>query len=261
MIRRKNPYAAAAIAASKPTIETSLYDNFKRGDLVFGLAKPRDTVIKILTKGGYTHTYSNALNGSVVELVIAGTADAKTLYALDEIQRNHYYFLLKHRDYLLRKPGKEIPARPGEPEIGAAYRRACKLLLTNRDTSRMSCAHVVISDIDWARVCDKEKSGLGVTDSEMRAAYRDHRTHGKNPNIFFYDAELTLLKESPWELPSVAEHFSRYEEKRQAKRGMPAPGGAGAAAGGAGTAAGGAGASSTGIKTAARSGYLFARKR
>lgn len=201
-------------AARAAPIAVTLYEKFKRGDLVFGLAKPRDVVIHKLAEHGFTHTYSNALNSSVVEMVVTGAVDAESLKKLDETQLKHFHFLSKHRDYLIRKPGKAIPARPGEPEIGAAYRRACKLLLINRDPERTCYAHVVINEIDWMRVCDKKKSGFGVTDSEMRAAYRDYCRYGKNPFILFYDSKLNLLKDPPWTDPRVAEYFRLYDASK-----------------------------------------------
>jgi hypothetical protein len=118
--------------------------------------------------------------------------------------------LLKYIPYLRKEGGKAIASRPLEPKIGAAYRRACKLLLTNREATRTSVAHVVLTGIDWMRVTDKKASGLGVTDSELRAAYRDEVRHGKNRFILFYDPDLRLLADSPWKTGEAKVAFERY---------------------------------------------------
>ena len=148
-----------------------LFDKFKRGDIVFGLAKPRDEVITELQKKGHTQTFANALNDPAVSLVLNKTIHRDAKRQLNTRQYKHYCFLRKNSKYLQRKPGRPLPLMQDRHEMGAAYRRACKLLLTSRDPKRTYNAHVVIKDIDLGRVCDKTKSGLGVTDSEIRAAY------------------------------------------------------------------------------------------
>ena len=201
-----------------PQKKVDLYSNFKQGDLLYGLLTPRAKPLKELEKKGFTNVYANALNLPAVELVIDGVPPDEAKRKLNAAQFQHYQFLSKHREYLKRHPGKTLPNMLDSPEHGAGYRRACKLLLINRDLSRTYNAHVVIQDIDWSRVCDKKKSGLGVTDSEMRAAYRDAKANGINPHIFFYDRDHKLLKTPPWEQPGIKEDFDRYEEQRRAKK-------------------------------------------
>lgn len=83
------------------------------------------------------------------------------------------------------------------------------------------------SGLDWRRVCDKNKSGLGVTDSEIRAAFRDELRHGKNPNIFFYNQDLELLPAPPWQLPENKGIFKSYRAHviaKDAKQNTPQKG-------------------------------------
>lgn len=82
-----------------------------------------------------------------------------------------------------------------EPNVSAAFRRACKLLLINRDSGRNYTAHMVLGDIDWNQVTDK--TNQGITNSELRAAYRDASLHGKHPNILFYNRRLESTQEHP----------------------------------------------------------------
>ena len=200
----------------KATVKT-LYSKFKQGDVVFGLDEPRSRVCAELRNRAFTHTLANELNSGVVNMIADEIMDKTSLNRLTPAKSEHYTFLSKHQDYLRRVPGKTIPTQLNHPGVGAAYRRACKLLLINRDTGRTSNAHVVTTGIDWDRVCNKDKTDLGVTNSEMRAAYRDYCEHGKNPHIFFYDEDLHRLKHPPWTRPEIKEQFDGYDEKRLAK--------------------------------------------
>ena len=204
-------------SSSKKAHTKDLYENFRQGDIVYGLLTPRNIVNDELHKRGYTNTYTNALNDPAVRLAMNSTLPAKATEELSQAQYKHFLFLSKHREYLNREPGRTIPNMLEDRRLGAGCRRACKLLLINRDPERTYHAHVITTDIDWKRVCDKKKSGLGVTDSEMRSAYRDARLHGKNPHILFYDKHLRLLETPPWEQPKIAEEFARYDLQRTAK--------------------------------------------
>lgn len=113
-----------------------LLDLFKQGDLVYGLAQPRDKVLEVLTKEKYTHAYANALNDPAIDLVMNNTSRSKAEKRLDEQQFKHFRFLRKHRAYLERTPGRAVPLMQDRPREGAAYRRSCKLLLINRDPHR-----------------------------------------------------------------------------------------------------------------------------
>lgn len=206
---------------SRPAEAIGLYDSFRQGDLVFGLLEPRDVVIDQLGQRHYTHTYTNELNKKVVSMVVKKrTPCRKELQQLDSSQLKNFHFLSKHSAYLLRRPGKPVPLHADDDDqtLGCAFRRACKLLLINRDSDRVFRAHILTEGIDWERVCDKEKSKLGVTDSEMRAAFRDYKAHGKNPHILFYDAKLNLMDEAPWEKPDIKPMFEKYAREREAKK-------------------------------------------
>lgn len=181
-------------AAAAP-ISGSLYANFKQGDLVFGLAKPQKIAIDHLEERGFTFTFANALNNPVVEIAIDKAPMPRE--GLESAKRAHLEFLLRHKAYLLRHGGRPIPALL-DPVIGPAYRRACKLLLISRESGRRATAHVIVAGIDWDRVIHKTASDLGVTNSEMRAAFRDHIRFGRNPHILFYGEDFRLLSELPW---------------------------------------------------------------
>lgn len=200
----------------EPRAKVKLFDKFRQGDVIFGLIAPRNAADKVLVSKGFKNTCANELNQPATDLLMRGVPKEQAIKKLAPTKYKHYLFLEQHIDYLKRKPGKTLPKMQAAPELGAAYRRACKLLLTNRAPERTYDAHVVTTDIDWSRVCDKKRSGLGITDSEMRAAYRDARL-GPNPHIFFYDKDLNLLDTPPWEQPGIKEHFDHYESQRKLK--------------------------------------------
>jgi hypothetical protein len=201
-------------------IPPSIYKNFRQGDLVFGITSPeRTAVVNKLEAQGFTHVYANELNGSVVTDVLNGTISS----TLDAYQRAHYQFLLSFNDTIkdLRRPGgKLIPQSKDAPNISIAYRRACKMLITYSNENRRS--HVLISNIDWEHTCNKEKSQGGVTDSELRAVYREYRKNGPNPHIFFYGKNLSQLTLAPWIYPHTAQPWIQYErslcQKEQQKQ-------------------------------------------
>ena len=191
----------------------SLHDNFKQGDLVFGLNSFLKPVHDKMCRNKFKHYYCNSLNGPVVPDVIKDKPPAKTL---DNAQKKHYQFLLRHKDYLKKEDGKPILRSPLEPDVSAAFRRACKLLLINREQNRNYTAHMILGDVDWQQVCDKTHQG--VTNSELRAVYRDISLHGKHPNILFYNKKLELTEELPWEAENTKEIFAEYEQSRAKKR-------------------------------------------
>ncbi|MDR3477707.1 MAG: hypothetical protein P4M14_06720 [Gammaproteobacteria bacterium] len=197
----------------KPYLPTTVFANFKQGDLLFGLFAERQKVDKKIEAKGFHHTVANELNQDVVEMVVLGTTEDK-IKQLEAEQLKHYHFLSKYRDYLIRKPGKPISAAK-EPLVSAAYRRACKLLLINREPDRTATAHVITNKIIWKRACRKELSQQGVTDSEMRAAYRDYQEHGSNPHVLFYDANHRQMAMTPWELEPFKPHWEHYRRSRK----------------------------------------------
>jgi hypothetical protein len=217
----KSPHKKNVTDANKKMkIETgstrTVYDNFKQGDLLFGLFEERRKVDKIIEKQGFHHTVANELNSSVVKMVAKGSAEKAEINKLDSEKRRHYTFLSKHRDYLIRQPGKPI-ATVSDPLVSPAYRRACKLLLINREPDRTSNAHFITNNIIWKRACTKSISQQGVTDSEVRAAYRDYLKNGLNPHIFFYDSQYRQMKQAPWLLDPFQHHWQKYNATRKLK--------------------------------------------
>ena len=199
-------------------IETkTLENNFKQGDILFGLNEPRNVVSKTLQAKGHTDTDADTINLTIVERVISETSSSDAQEGLNASHLKHYSFLFGYRDYLKKKPGKSLLSLTDNPELGAAHRRACKLWLINRDPGRTYNAHVITTGINWKRVCDKTLSGSGVTDSEMRAAYRDRIKKGPNPHIFFYNEKLELLEAPPWEKENIKQEFDNYESQRAIK--------------------------------------------
>jgi hypothetical protein len=184
-----------SLSAAATPVSKSLYANFKQGDLVFGLAKSQEIAIENLSRRGFTFTYANSLNNPVMEIALDKRRAPRE--GLESATSAHLQFLRRHKAYLLRPGGRPIPAVP-DPVIGPAYRRACKLLLISRERDRTSIAHVIVAGIDWGRVINKAAYDLGVTNSEMRAAFRDHLRFGRNPHILFYGEDFQLLSELPW---------------------------------------------------------------
>jgi hypothetical protein len=202
---------------TKTSTPPTLYENFKQGDLLFGLFEERNKVSHIIKEKGFHHTIANKLNNSVVDMVVKGSPAKAKIDKLEPEKHQHYTFLSKHRDYLIRQPGKPIPSVT-DPLVSAAYRRACKLLLINREPNRKSNAHFITNNIIWKRTCTKSLSQQGITDSEIRAAYRDYQTNGSNPHIFFYDSQYRQMKQPPWLLSPFKLHWQRYDATRKLKR-------------------------------------------
>lgn len=216
MPRRNQPRVKRVKPLSFPREpEDSVYNEFSQGDLVFGLQEPQQTVAKRLAQQGFHHTYAQTLNGKTVSKLIKTSTVATPLAPEEEA---HFDFLQQHQAYVLRSPpGKPLPVLADNPVLGSAFRRACKLLLMNRDPDRTSRAHVVTDKVDWARVCDKRLSKGGITDSELRAAYRDYLKHGDHPHIFFYDSRHRRTL-APWKQPELVGFWRHYDEQRQRKR-------------------------------------------
>lgn len=194
--------------------DDSILNQFKQGDLVFGLLKPRNEVVAKLEAAGCHHMTANTLNMPTVKLIVDKVENTDKL---DAPQKKHYNFLKKREKYLLFKPGKTLPSMPDEPELGAAIRRSCKLLLVNHEQDRPT-VHVVTQKIDWEHVFVNGKKDCGITDSEMRACYRDFKEHGRHPNILFYNAENRLQSKLPWEEdPKVKQYCEEYDKQRSLK--------------------------------------------
>lgn len=203
-------------AAKKAKTAIRLEDNFRQGDLLFGLSGPkypRDKITDQLETNGFKNTYANTLNDGIVEAVLKRKIDHTST---ENPQLKHFFFLLGHRDYLLRQPGKKAPFIVDE-QLGAAYRRACKLLLINRDSKRTSRTHIITTGIRWAEICDKSKAKLSITCSELRAAFRDYLKHGKNPHILFYNDKLEVMDHAPWEEKEIKPFFDAYAKSVKEK--------------------------------------------
>jgi hypothetical protein len=196
----------------------TLISRFKAGDLIFGLKEVRARALDELAKFRFTGCYANAVTAVRKK---EGPAPLKLL------QRDHYAFLLKHRDKLLRPNGKPIPplAHKGD-QRSAAYRRACKLLLVDDDSNRTRTVHVLTENMDWQRICTKTfidslgvtNPDLSVTSSEMRAAYRYFKQHGVNhPKIIFYNEHGKIIDKLPWEQPALIPLFLEYDRQHQLK--------------------------------------------
>src|SRR5260221_213285 len=71
----------------------TVYDNFKQGDLLFGLLDERKKVYRQVTAQGFHHTVANELNSPVVELVVEGNPTEKQMEKLVPEQRQHFSFL------------------------------------------------------------------------------------------------------------------------------------------------------------------------
>lgn len=79
----------------------SVLNKFQQGDLVYGLEKKRRDIIDALKQYGFNYIYANTLNDTVVEAVLD-----KNKKSFSAVKEAHYQFLMKFRDYLLKKPGK-----------------------------------------------------------------------------------------------------------------------------------------------------------
>lgn len=223
----KKEESVAADLANEPVYKkskthapgSSVFDNFKQGDLLFGLLEPRNKVMDAIIKqnSDFHHMVANDLNEPVIKRVINNDVLVVNKSELGSEEEKHFMFLSKHREYLLRQPGKTLSHMSSEPIIGAAIRRACKLLLINREPDRTSRVHVITDGIVWKNVCDKPQSGLRITNSEMRAAYRDYKRNGLNPHLFFYDVNKKLMPAPPWKLPQFKHHWEKYDKAMREK--------------------------------------------
>lgn len=199
----------------------SLENSFKQGDRVYGLKNARKKAIIALKGLGFNYVFANALNDRLITMVLEDIDPTN----LEEARKPHYQRLKEIKDYLEKPNGKPIKGMNKEDKISAAYRRACKDGVRYRSKNRTYNVHFLLEDVDWMRVCTKsnnEKSQNAVDDSvtasELRAAYRDYRTNGPHPNLFFYDSNWKRMKQAPWELPQHKPLWEKYDEARLAKK-------------------------------------------
>lgn len=189
-----------------------ILDVFKQGDLIFGLNNEhRGKIDDALEEKNYDYYYANQLNTPAVGLVVA---NSKQIQNLNSNQKKHYHFLMSLRSYLIRPQGKPVPSMQDQPVKGSAYRRACKAIVRNANQDQS--VHFELTGLDIARVCKKEKDDLGVTNSELRAAYRQAMKEGENPHLFFYLDGKSCPP--PWKQPKFQEYWLGYEKLREAKK-------------------------------------------
>ena len=203
----------------RPLPAKTIYDNFKQGDLIFGLLSETTPVIKELRKRNFTHIIAQDLNDTTIEDLYHN----KRAF-LELPKHKHRLYLINHRDYLFKSPQKPLPhdrAKKSNWPISGAYRRSCKLLICNRHPKRAYVSHVVLKNVDWDRVFNKKNAdgsiNDGITNSELRAAYRDYCNHGVHPWMKFYNEKLMELDAPPWDTCLVAGHALNYEQQRLAK--------------------------------------------
>jgi hypothetical protein len=195
----------------------SVFNQFKQGDILFGLLEPRNKIDERLEEKKFEFTCVSEYNKTTMKLLIH--PNEEKIKALNPTQAAYYQFLVKHKDYLLReRPGAKKLPRSKEYSIeDAAIRRSCKLLLIDNSPERKSHAHMTLTDVDFSKTCDKKKSKGGVTDSEYRAAFRYWQKYGKHPFIHFYDKNNRETI-PPWEQPSLSQYWEHYDKQRQAKK-------------------------------------------
>ncbi len=197
----------------------TVFTHFRQGDVIFGLIDERFKVEKQLLKQGYSDLVANNLN----ESVIMSLSNNKEIRFQGKWHIDYHAKLLtKHKDYLFKPNGKPIPQSKDPAAISAAFRRACKLMVIHRSRDRVSNVHIITKGIDWKRLCHKVKPGdasvcAGITNSEIRAIYRDEKRHGLHPNIFFYDNDQVMMKKRPWDTLALSHHFRHYEQQRNNK--------------------------------------------
>lgn len=201
----------------------SVYNRFKQGDLLYGFSDLRVEIGTRLFVKGFRDLFANDYNEEVIDALLAGKTEKEIKQDEKKFPPNkssHFHFLSKFKNYLLRKPYKLLPSKADDLKTATAIRRACKLLLINREGKRST--HMLTKDVDWKRVCNKKRlngdQDLSVTYSELRAAFRDHQLYGENPHIFFYDKHHRLMKEPPWKDPDIAPLFAEYEKKSKMKK-------------------------------------------
>lgn len=182
-----------------------LIHNFKNGDLLFGLSKTLTTYNVLTRMRGLDYIIGNDLNGPVIREILSHRPPHASF---TPHQKAHYEFLLSHRDYLTKKGGRPIPNHRSEPALGVAFRRGCKLLVLSANEHRR--IHFELDGLDIKRVCDRRKDDFGVTNSELRALYKDHIERGTNPHVFFYRNGIQC--KAPWDEKDNEAHWKAYDE-------------------------------------------------
>lgn len=190
----------------------NLLTKFKQGDLFFGLSTSNEETIDKLKMRKFHHTYANTLNGRTIPIVVDQTPIPNDL-SPEELA--HINFLSQHRDYLLAPGGKPVPKHKNDPNPthGIAFRRACKILVTKAEKTRR--VHFELDKIDLARTCNISSRDDGVTNSELRALYRDAQKNGPNPHVFFYNRGRSV--KAPWLQRGKKRLWKEYADYRLRK--------------------------------------------
>jgi hypothetical protein len=182
--------------------DESIYTRFQQGDLVFGLLAFVGQVHTRLKQKGFTNFTAESLNSITIQNVYNRSIDR-----LDEPKRSHRVFLNSYRDYLFKPGGKPLPKTEtrdsSDKIISSSYRRACKLLINNRSPDNNRSIHIVTTGIDWKRVFKKVRDD-GITNSELRSAFRDYYKRGYNDRITFYTPDLKPFSQLPWLMPEIS---------------------------------------------------------
>lgn len=189
----------------------SIFNQFEQGDLIFGLTKVKNEVAPKLSQHGYTFLNAQSLNEKVVKMIVYGCTQ-NDISQLSKEEQKHYYFLKKHSKYLLKADGRPLRESDTDVRLSAVFRRVCKLILVNRDPKRTRTVHVLTKGLKWDRLWDKKKSGFGITDSEVRAAYRDFLKHGENPHIVFYNEKHRMKTDFPWNSKKTKKEVKVYSD-------------------------------------------------
>lgn len=199
---------------ASPNSTRTILENFKAGDLLFGLTgKTRTDLIAALRKKGFTHVVANDLNAPVIDFVL----ENKELPSNRPLQEKAHYDIMSTKEvkrYLTKPDGVPISAMEDDPRKGVAYRRACKLLANSGNEGRR--IHFDLTGIDMNRASKKSPSDNGITNSELRSLYRISRMSGNNSFVFFYNHNLQTL--APWDQPEHKEKWEAYNRYRQWKQ-------------------------------------------
>lgn len=209
------PRLKAKTSKPKPS---SLLDDFKQGDLLFGLANERKPYTDKLRERKNTYYSANHLNIPLVDTFLNTGLTEEKVQDLPEKEASHARLLLKH-SALLTKPGGKDPwgeQTPEEKKKGVVIRRACKLLVkTAKENQSVGAIRFVLDGIDIQRVCTKQTADgmidTSITSGELRAAYRTrHKNRGA---IRFYKEGQRV--HAPWRKKTDKNRdWQAYEQSR-----------------------------------------------
>lgn len=200
---------------------TRLLDDFKRGDILFGLTSKREKYFEKLDNEQHQYYSANHLNIPLVSELLQGELDNEKIKTLPDEQKNHARLLLKHSEVLTKNGGKDPWNKEKiEQKLRAiAIRRACKLLVkTAKENTGIGSIRFLLDGIDMKRVCSRKttdgKLDTSITSGELRAAYRTRSQN--NGAVFFYNKGLQVC--APWEQEAYKQHWLEYEKSCAEKK-------------------------------------------